>query len=87
MSKFIHQITQEECGEVIQAISKCLRFGLFQTNPNTGVSNKDHLAEELGQLSFMIETLLVKWDLNYNIYLDAWEKKPETLKQYSEYEV
>ena len=51
-------ILQEECAEVIQAISKCFRFGMGETHPNTGISNIDSLTQELGDLLAMIELLV-----------------------------
>lgn len=39
----------EECGEVIQAATKCLRFGFNRNWPDYGV-NHEVLAAELGDL-------------------------------------
>lgn len=59
-------ITQEECAEVSQAISKIFRFGWDSCHPTTGESNKDHLEVEIGDLlamvDIMIETCLVSDD-------------------------
>ena len=41
-------ITQEECAEVTQAISKVFRFGM--DDEYNGVTNREHLEEELGDL-------------------------------------
>jgi NTP pyrophosphatase (non-canonical NTP hydrolase) len=49
-------ITQEECAEVTQAISKVFRFGM--NDVHNGVSNREHLEEELGDLLCMIELLI-----------------------------
>lgn len=49
------RITQEECAEVIQAISKVMRFGL-DTKWNDH-SNQERLEEEIGDLQCMIEVL------------------------------
>jgi len=48
-------ITQEECAEVTQAISKCFRFGLDNIKPNTTKTNREHLEEEIGDLVAMIQ--------------------------------
>lgn len=39
----------EECGEVLQAAGKCLRFGYTNWNPNIPVkiTNREQLLEEL----------------------------------------
>lgn len=47
-------ITQEECAEVTQAISKCFRFGLDNHKPGKPKTNRQHLADELGDLLAMI---------------------------------
>jgi NTP pyrophosphatase (non-canonical NTP hydrolase) len=46
------RITQEECAEVIQSISKIFRFGIDEVYE--GQSNKQRLASELGDLQCMI---------------------------------
>lgn len=48
-------ILQEECAEVTQAISKCLRFGIDNYKPGKPKTNREHLAEEIGDLIAMIE--------------------------------
>lgn len=37
----------EEAGEVVQACTKALRFGLESTNPETKVINRDQLIQEI----------------------------------------
>jgi NTP pyrophosphatase (non-canonical NTP hydrolase) len=46
----------EECGEVIQAATKCLRFGWDRNHPNYGV-NHEVLAEEIGDLLGVADAL------------------------------
>jgi NTP pyrophosphatase (non-canonical NTP hydrolase) len=53
--KEIMCILQEECAEVTQAVSKCFRFGLTNAKHGVGVTNVEHLSEELGDLLCMIE--------------------------------
>ena len=48
-------ILQEECAEVTQAISKCFRFGVDNFKPGKPKTNREHLAEELGDLQAMID--------------------------------
>ena len=45
VNKEILLITQEECAEVTQAISKVFRFGASATH--NGKTNQEHLAEEV----------------------------------------
>lgn len=49
-------IAQEECAEVTQAISKVFRFGM--EDDFNGVTNKEHLEEELGDLMCMIDLII-----------------------------
>lgn len=51
-------ILQEECAEVIQAISKVFRFGLDNFKPGQNKTNKEHLEEEIGDLQCMISYLI-----------------------------
>jgi NTP pyrophosphatase (non-canonical NTP hydrolase) len=60
--KEILDITQEECAEVIVAISKISRFGLDNFKPNKPKTNREHLAEELGDLQAMIN-LCIQFNL------------------------
>ena len=50
-------ILQEECAEVIQAVSKISRFGLDNLKPGKPKTNREHLEEELGDLVAMIDIL------------------------------
>lgn len=50
-------ILQEECGEVVQVVAKCHRFGLDGVNPVDGSTNRDRLSAEIGDLVCMIEIL------------------------------
>jgi len=81
--KEVMDITQEECAEVIQAISKISRFGLDNYKPGKSQTNREHLEEELGDLQAMVEILqefdVVSWA---NIEKAAIAKK-EKLKQWS----
>lgn len=51
----ILRITQEECAEVVQAISKVFRFGIDEVYE--GRTNKQRLEAELGDLECMIALL------------------------------
>jgi len=58
----VMNILSEECAEVIQAISKCNRFGLDNVKPGKPKTNREHLAEELGDLQAMID-LCIKFNI------------------------
>jgi len=53
----ILDILQEECAEVIQAISKCRRFGIEGENLKSGRTQREELIQELGDVTLLIELL------------------------------
>ena len=76
-------ITQEECAEVTQAISKCYRFGLDNYKPGKPKTNREHLAEELGDLLAMV-TLCHDFGLvDFEDVMMAKDAKLEKLRQWS----
>ena len=81
--KEIMLIAQEECAEVIQAISKVFRFGMNDVHPSTMKSNKDSLEEELGDLLCMIEMMQQYGIVNPTNVLNANVSKRNKLKKWS----
>ena len=79
----IMQISQEECAEVIQAMSKVFRFGFASTHQ--GKSNKEHLEEEIGDLECMIELLKQEFAIDRDRVEDAKIRKAVKLNQWSTY--
>ena len=79
--KEIFCITQEECAEVTQAISKVFRFGM-DTSWN-GRTNKQRLEEELGDLKAMLYILEMSGIVNEENVLKASESKMEKLSKWS----
>jgi len=79
----VMNILSEECAEVIQAISKCHRFGINNYKPGKPKTNREHLEEELGDLLAMIDILqemnVVSWG-NLEV---AKRAKIEKLKKWS----
>ena len=74
-------IAQEECAEVTQAISKIFRFGIDASHNE--LSNREHLAMEVGDLLCMIE-LMYDHDLIYpGTVREFSELKKEKLKRWS----
>jgi NTP pyrophosphatase (non-canonical NTP hydrolase) len=53
----ILNILQEECAEVIQAISKCRRFGMENVYLNGEGTQREQLVQELGDVRLLIELL------------------------------
>lgn len=76
-------ILQEECAEVIQAISKVRRFGLQAHHPNRTATNKEELEEEVGDLLAMIEILTSTGYLDPKLVQAAKQQKTKKLEEYS----
>ena len=64
-TKEVMAILQEECAEVIQAVSKINRFG--RDTEWQGVTNKQHLAIEIGDLIAVIKILVEETDINITV--------------------
>jgi len=75
------RIAQEECAEVIQAISKVFRFGLDESY--NGKTNREHLEEEIGDLQCMISLLVEKGVIDPVSILEAKERKLIKLQTWS----
>lgn len=79
----IMNILSEECAEVIQAISKCHRFGMNNLKPGKPKTNREHLEEEIGDLLAMVDIMLDKGIVTHS-HLDAAKAaKIDKLKQWS----
>ena len=76
-------IAQEECAEVIQAISKCFRFGLDNIKPGKPKTNREHLEEEIGDLMAMIYMCYDLKIIDPVKVRESQENKIEKLKQWS----
>ncbi len=79
----IMNILSEECAEVIQAVSKCHRFGLDNYKPGKPLTNAQHLEGEIGDLLAMVD-LLKSMNVVSQEGLDAAKSaKIEKLKTWS----
>ena len=79
----VMDILQEECAEVIQAVSKVRRFGIDNAKPNTKYTNREHLEEEIGDLLAMVDILLINNMVNWGNLHRAKRAKIEKLKKWS----
>jgi len=79
--KEIMLITQEECAEVTQAISKVFRFG-FDGKYN-GTTNVQRLEEEVGDLMCMIDLLINNGIVNESAVMTAKHEKMMKLEKWS----
>jgi len=79
MDLLIPEVTIEECAEVIQAITKYIRFG----PQKDGYDNAAHLAEEIGQLQYMLHDLELHWCLDPEVITSGYRNKAAALVQYA----
>ena len=79
-------VLQEECAEVIQAVSKINRFGL--NNEWQGVTNKQSLITEIGDVLAILLVLIDETDINIsrNEIDVAITNKLNKLKEFLPYE-
>lgn len=82
----VMSVLQEECAEVIQAVSKINRFGL--DNEWDGITNKQSLITEIGDVLAIVLVLIDETDINISrADIDAAiEKKLNKLKVFLPYE-
>jgi NTP pyrophosphatase (non-canonical NTP hydrolase) len=81
--KEVMDILQEECAEVIQAVSKISRFGIDNYKPGKPNTNRQHLEEELGDMLAMIDILQEMDIVSYTNIERAQAAKIEKLKKWS----
>lgn len=75
-------ITQEECAEVIQEISKIFRFGINEDHKD-GITHQEKLEMEVGDLLCMINLLTAHNLIRANQVAIAIENKSTKLKTWS----
>jgi len=83
MDLLIPEVTIEECAEVIQAITKYMRFG----PENPGYDNKKALEIEIGQLRYMLSALSKEWNLDWETTHQGFRGKREALLYYANHNV
>jgi NTP pyrophosphatase (non-canonical NTP hydrolase) len=79
----ILDILQEECGEVLQMISKCRRFGLDNSYGDGKETNRVRLTEEIGDLMCMIQLVQESGIVDLAEVMFAAGKKRVKLKEWS----
>jgi NTP pyrophosphatase (non-canonical NTP hydrolase) len=73
------QCLAEECNELAHIISKCLRFGINDYHPKTGIKNKNQLQQEILDVLALIE--LVTNDNNLTITDENYLEQALLVKQ------
>lgn len=79
----VMNILSEECAEVIQAVSKCHRFGLDNLKPGKPLTNAQHLEGEIGDVLAMVDLLKLKGIVTDTGLELAKQAKVEKLKKWS----
>ena len=80
--KEIMDILQEECGELVVAVSKVRRFGLDNSYKDGG-TQREHLTQEAGDVMLMIDLLIEHGIFTKSELLMAQYRKAEKLKEWS----
>lgn len=78
----ILDILQEECAEVIVAVSKIRRFGIDNTYKDGG-TQREHLVQELGDVTLLIELLKAHSVYTEQELIDAQRRKATKLTKWS----
>ena len=75
-------ITQEECAEVIQEISKIFRFGIDEQH-REGMPHREKLETEVGDLLAMIDLMFEHKMIDVEKIQEAIQRKKDKLKIWS----
>jgi NTP pyrophosphatase (non-canonical NTP hydrolase) len=75
-------ITQEECAEVIQEVSKIFRFGIDNQHKD-GLPHRKKLEQEVGDLLAMIDLMFEHDLIDNNNVQTAIQNKKDKLKIWS----
>ena len=78
----ILDILQEECAEVIVAISKIRRFGIDNVYKDGG-TQREHLVQELGDVTLLIELLKARQVYTDKELHEAQVRKSQKLTKWS----
>jgi NTP pyrophosphatase (non-canonical NTP hydrolase) len=81
--KEVMDILQEECAEVIQAVSKISRFGIDNFKPGKPKTNREHLEEEVGDMLAMVDIMIEQGIVTQDNLNIAKAAKIEKLKKWS----
>ena len=82
-TKEVMDILQEECAEVIQAVSKVSRFGIDNYKPGKPKTNREHLEEEIGDVLAMVDIMVEFSVISLDNLEVAKRAKIEKLKKWS----
>jgi NTP pyrophosphatase (non-canonical NTP hydrolase) len=77
----------EECGEVIQVIGKILRHGYESRHPNGGPTNRQLLAQEIGDIEFAIQLCVDSEDFDEKEMFESTEQKMLNVGKYLHFQL
>jgi hypothetical protein len=72
----------EECGELIQAIGKIQRHGLWSEHPDTGIPNQHALTKEIGDVLAALRIAEVQRLIAWANVIGARDRKLIKVRQY-----
>jgi NTP pyrophosphatase (non-canonical NTP hydrolase) len=78
-------ILQEECAELIQAISKVFRHGEDSSNPydKNPVTNREHMRQEMADVSTLMSLAMFAYGISHAELKAGTARKVESLQKYS----
>jgi NTP pyrophosphatase (non-canonical NTP hydrolase) len=79
-------ILGEECGEVVQAIGKILRHGYESRHPDGGLTNREQLELELGDVLCLGRIMGVAGDISMQAVETRCAVKPAKLVRYTHHQ-
>ena len=82
---YLLECASEECAEVIQRISKALRFGLNEIQPGQELTNAQRLEYELHDLYAIIDLIAQEGIISKYINDEAIDAKQEKVEKYYNY--
>jgi NTP pyrophosphatase (non-canonical NTP hydrolase) len=70
----LYGVLQEECAELIVAISKRKRFGALSNSPDSPTTNQQHINGELNDLLAVRDMLAEEEGRLYRYYMQTFDK-------------
>lgn len=79
-------ILAEECGEIVQIVSKALRHGLDFHHPDTGETNRAAIMREIGDLNAICARMVKAGDIQPAPILAASNSKDAKLPRWTHHQ-
>jgi len=87
--KELFSVLQEECGEVVQAVSKITRFGEDSCNPKDRkkITNIKKLESELGDILGVLKLLIEEGHVDGENIMKCAENKIKKLEEFMQHKM